>query len=311
VIELAKANGMTVISAPFVYGANDFRKTSLKEVKEFAEQAGFFDAIRDNISWDDAWRMNDDPDYGNQLLENLIDTLPDPQKREELRQARTKVREYYRYYVRTVISEFQGQVDIWVLANEYDINPDFQWDTLFWLAGPDYPDLIFQAAREADPSAKLIINPAPGKEPRDPYFFDMTTPVIQRLKARGVIDGVGDQGHEDASRPFDWEWRFNRDWGVEVLITERDVDLRNIAGSNEERYALQADIYAYFFREALDHGVKFFGLWECYGDKNSCLDERCPDGDPNADPTLFYDDYSPKPACFALKDELQERIDQL
>ena len=310
VIDLAKANGMTVEASPIIYGESDFKESwsLLKKYWELAKQSGFTDAIKNNVSWDEARRMRTDPEYGNQLLENLVDSLPDPEKREELREVRRRLREFIAYYVQRVVGEFQGEVNIWRLANEFDMNPQSLWDPYFWLVGPDYPDLIFQAAREADPNAKLIINPAPGYEPGDPYFFDMTVPVIQRLKQKGIIDGVGDQGHEYASQPFNWKRRLDRDWGVEVLITERDVNLENVPGTQEERFELQAEIYAYSLREALSHNVKFFTLWESYGDDEDNWFERMV-GEQNADPTIF-DDYQPKSAYFVLKAELEKVVDQ-
>ncbi len=273
-----------------------------------AKRAGFIDAVKEKITGDGAQEMNINPDYGNQLIEKLIDGLPNPEKREELREARKKLREYIVYYVHKVVGEFAGEVNIWRLANEFDINPQAWWDPYFYLIGPDYPDLIFKAAREADPTAKLIINPAPG-DPEDTYFYNITVPVIQRLKQKGIIDGVGDQAHEDASQPYDWKKRFDRDWGVEVVITERDVYLGNIPVDNRERFNLQAERYATSFKERLDHGVKIFTMWESFGDKDSWL-ERVPGSNPNADPTLFNDDGAPKPAYFAVRKVLLEKLAQ-
>ena len=314
VAELAKANAMTVSSTPLLYGYSNFHQTwgMLRKYWVLAEKSGYIAAVHD-LSYDEARRMNADPHYGNEVIANLISSLSNPEQRQRLGEARNSLREFIAYYVRTVVSEYQGKVDIWRVVNEFDINPKSTWDPYFWLAGPDYPDLAFRAAREADPDAKLIMNPetiSPEANAGD-WSFSITFPVTERLRAQGLIDGVGDQGHENAAQPFDWEARFALlgEYGLEVSITERDVDLGDISGSDEERFTLQAERYATALRLALMNGVRTFSFWECFGDKYNWL-ERMLISNSKADPTLFYDDGNPKLAYFAVKKELQETIDQ-
>ncbi len=314
VADLAKTNAMTVSSHALLYGALDFHQTwgLLRKYWVLAEKSGYVAAVHD-LSYDEARRMNADPHYGNEIIANLISSLPNPEQRQRLSEARNSLREFIAYYVRTVVSEYQGKVDIWRVVNEFDINPKSTWDPYFWLAGPDYPDLAFQAAREADPNATLIMNPETiSPEPEaDDWAFSITFPVTERLRAKGLVDGVGDQGHENAAKPFDWDARFalQEKYGLEVSITERDVDLGDISGSDAERFTLQAERYATSLRLALVNGVRTFSFWECFGDKYNWL-ERMHISNSKADPTLFYDDGNPKPAYFAVKKELQETIDQ-
>jgi len=62
------------------------------------------------------------------------------------------------------------------------------------ILGESFIDLAFQAAREADPSAKLYINEY-GLDGPGTKLTGMVN-LISRLKSRGVpIDGVGTQAH--------------------------------------------------------------------------------------------------------------------
>ena len=98
-------------------------------------------------------------------------------------------------------------------------------------------------------------------------------------------------------------------YGVPVYITEFDVNMSNVAGSRSERFQKQADIYKTIIRAALDSGVcRHIDFWDV-NDYNSWLDQRR-GGNPNADPTLFDDDIHPKPAYFAVRQVLMERLTQ-
>jgi GH35 family endo-1,4-beta-xylanase len=317
-IALAKANGMTVGSEPLLYGGTDCEKTFLKKYWDLAEQSGFRKAIQ-KLTYDQVKLMEDNPEQGNRLIETIIDGLPDPQMREQMKTARKEVRNYVVDYVKAVVGRFRGKVDIWKVVNEFDINP--KWnptdtiDPYFWMIGPDYPDIAFQAVRETDPNAYTMFSSLNIGEPGTPlqrqWSIGITAPVIERLKQKGLINAVGDQGHEDASQPFDWKERLayeQKIYGIDIIITERDVDLRNLSGDVSQRYERQAELYAASFQAALDAGVKYFTFWECFGDSDSWL-ERVPGiGSPNADPTLFYDDGTPKPAYFAVRQVLLERL---
>ena len=308
VINLAKANGMAVGPGSLLYGYSDIEYTFLKKYWQLAERSGFKAAIN-NLSWDEVRNMNADPVYGQKRLESLIDSLPDPETRKELRQARAELRDYIIDYVKTIVGKFKGQVNIWIVVNEFDINPQSTWDPYFWLVGPDYPDLAFQAAREADPTAILITNQQSRQYDEQDWAYSILSPVVERLKQKGLIDGVGEMGHEKGSQPFAWERLFTllKKYGLEILITERDFDLRDVPGSDKERFELQARKIAESLRSAMKNGVRLYTFWECFGDSDSWL-ERHADGDTRADPTLFDDNGNPKPAYFAVKKVLEEKI---
>jgi endo-1,4-beta-xylanase len=95
--------------------------------------------------------------------------------------------------------------------------------------------------------------------------------------------------------------------GVDVYITEMDVDLHTINGTQEERWMYQAEVYRDMMLACLESSVcKGFATWGT-SDVTSwitCKYDWCikhPDGDP----LLFDRDFNPKPAYFALQEALQ------
>ena len=95
-----------------------------------------------------------------------------------------------------------------------------------------------------------------------------------------------------------WSLKYDRNetFGLPVHVTEIDVDLENVPGTQEECYALQAQVYGDMLSACLESGAcQSFSVWG-FGDKYSFL-ERYND---KADATLYDDNLDPKPAYFTL-----------
>jgi len=312
-IELAKGEGMTTEAAPLVYSGSDFEHVLwLKEYRELAQRSGFLDLLA-QIDLGEFMHM----DYQQQerIIEEYINQIEDPEMRQQIIEMRQELRGVITTHVSTIVSRLKGKVDAWRIVNEFDVNPRSFWDPCFFLAGPDYVDLAFQTAREADPQTPLIMN-ITGNERRDGYFYQITLPVVRRLKEKGLIDTVGFQLHINAANPPDWGELVETMRGYEqpIAVTELDINLKDVEGSDEERYELQATILRELFTHLMNSDVPilYFDMWEAWRDKDSWLERLEVPGQssPNADPTIFDDNSNPKPAYFALNDALQEMIDQ-
>jgi endo-1,4-beta-xylanase len=105
------------------------------------------------------------------------------------------------------------------------------------------------------------------------------------------------------------------DLGVRVYITEFDVNLKHVTGTQEERLNIQAGIYRDMLDSLLEsggHGFCVFGI----GDEYSWLQGPVkPDigsfvnSAPNANPTPFDDNLNPKPAYYAMLDVLKNSVE--
>ena len=90
-----------------------------------------------------------------------------------------------------------------------------------------------------------------------------------------------------------------------VYITEMSVDASGLGATRDERFAVQAEIYRSVFQAAVESGtcrdVCIFGVSD---------NETNPyDNDDESNEFLFDVDYQPKPAYFALREELSKLPD--
>ncbi|KAF5327138.1 hypothetical protein D9619_004095 [Psilocybe cf. subviscida] len=116
--------------------------------------------------------------------------------------------------------------DSWDVVNE-PFNDDGTWRTSVFgtTIGPSYVNVALNAARAADPAAKLYIN-----DYNLEYNSDKTTAMVNLVKsllAAGTpIDGVGFQGHlivGQVPSGFKAAMQQFTDLGLEVAITELDI----------------------------------------------------------------------------------------
>jgi len=201
-------------------------------------------------------------------------------------------------YITTVMNHYQEKINCWIVVEEPYNSTDRKWDLLYsTFGGYEYLDWVYQVARETDPNEVLVYN--------DEYNFTadddntgLTQTIIDRLNQKGLIDGVGICMHLDANDPPDKEkvTETMKSYGLSLHVTEIDVNLAGIPGTQEERLALQSQIYGDMLNACLDSKVcRSFSVWG-FGDKYSYLSNYYSD----ADPTLYDNNLQPKPAYYAL-----------
>jgi endo-1,4-beta-xylanase len=155
-------------------------------------------------------------------------------------------------HIKTVAEHFKGRVISWDVLNEAIVdNPPNPADwkaalrqSPWYLAlGPDYVEIAFKAAREADPNAKLYYNDYNLDNPNKALaVYNMVRDINTRnpnVGGRPLIDGVGMQGHYRVNtNPTNVTRSLDRfiSLDVEVSITELDVQ----AGADSKLTAQQA-----------------------------------------------------------------------
>jgi GH35 family endo-1,4-beta-xylanase len=212
-------------------------------------------------------------------------------------------------HIESQMSLLQDTATEWVVVNEpYRLHVDFlppeEEDIFLQIIGPEYVDIAFETARAFDPSVRLILNDTfnHATDRWNGYNTAQMKEIVDRLHDKGLIDRVGLQMHLEADRLPDTQDMIDTmiSYGLPVSVTELDVDIRNVTGSQEERFAVQAQIYADVLdaclRSEVCTGVTF---WE-FGDQYSWLERSQVKGSPYADPTPFDDNLQPKPAYYAL-----------
>lgn len=220
--------------------------------------------------------------------------------------SRDEVMNILRDHIFTVMGRYRGRIVAWDVVNEA-FNEDGTLRDTFWLRtlGPEYIELAFRWAREADPQALLFYNDYNNEtvNPKSDAIYRM----VQDLVARGVpINGVGFQMHLRVDIPPDPQsvaanMERLAQLGMQVQITELDVRIQNGSGSTEERLNAQAEVYDDMLAVCLDaSNCTAFTTWGVT-DRYSWIPGFT--GNPDA-PLMFDTNYQPKPAYNSVANRL-------
>lgn len=266
-----------------------FDFANMDKVFDFADQNDMPIRVQHMLWGDDKWL----PDWlkqGNFDTQQLLDIIKN--------------------HIYTVGAKYKGRVREYTVVNEAFSRKLLTGGNKDWWGerlGFDYIDKAFVWAREADPDAILILNDF-GNE-TEGEISNLMYGYIKDAKARGIpIDAMGMQMHISGSNAPSTEdvvanMRRFADLGVKVYITEFDVNMHDIEGSEEEIDMRQATIYTDMLKACLEVGPEvcpnfgFLGLIDRQSWYNGI-------GVEDANPLLFRDDYTPKPAFFAIHETL-------
>ncbi len=129
-------------------------------------------------------------------------------------------------HIKTVVGRYKGRIAGWDVVNEaFEADGTMRMSKWLEIIGPEYIELAFRFAHEADPGCELYYND-----------FDMHSEkkrgsvvrMIREFRGKGVrIDAVGLQTHVSLGGPAVEEYeasvRAYIDAGVKVMATEVDV----------------------------------------------------------------------------------------
>ncbi len=230
---------------------------------------------------------------------------------------RSQALDLLRKHIFTTMGHFRGEIYAWDVINE-PVEENGSLRKSFWLdtIGPDYIEHALRWAHEADPSARLFINEyrAEGMNEKSKGLYEL----LKSLLSQGLpIHGVGLQMHlalngsaSFSSPPavhelFDNLKRLG-ELGLELHITEMDVQIQGIPGTSEEQLKKQAGVYEEVLSTALRNPqLKAFILWGV-SDRFSWI----PRFTGHADAPLLFDNYyQPKPAYEAVYQALEAALE--
>ncbi len=130
-------------------------------------------------------------------------------------------------HIYNVVGHFKGRVKGWDVVNEaIEGNGEFRKSPFYRIVGPDFIQLAFQFAHEADPDVELYYNDYGMYSPRK---REAVLALIADLKEHGCrIDAVGMQSHLAFDTPLDQYEESIEAYaaaGVKVMVTELDLSV--------------------------------------------------------------------------------------
>jgi endo-1,4-beta-xylanase len=191
------------------------------------------------------------------------------------------------------------------------VNEPFDWNKLagFWheKIGPEFIEIAYKAAREANPQAQLYFNDVNvfwegGIDDHDRAVYNQ----VKSLKDKGLIDGVGLQMHLDATKLPNVSVvrdliKMYQDIGVKVYITEFDVDISGLQMSSPVTEQLhKAQVFAEMLQVFLDSSavdsVTYFGFSPSVSWK------------PQSDAHMFDNRLNPQAAFYSIASTIYQQI---
>lgn len=224
----------------------------------------------------------------------------------------TQLLNIIRDHIMTVGRHYRGKIREWTVVNEAFTRGAHVFGLRDWWADRigniSYIDQAFRWARQADPGAKLILNDFMNEGKND--VSDAMYNYIKGAKARGVpIDGIGMQMHIDGTHPplkdevISNMKRFG-ELGVEVYVTEFDVNMNDVKADTKDRDQIEANIYYEMARACIEskvcHSFAILGITdkETWYNYMGLADPR---------PLPFDKNYKPKPAFYSLRNAFEQQ----
>ncbi|WP_437592295.1 endo-1,4-beta-xylanase [Sorangium sp. So ce1000] len=221
-----------------------------------------------------------------------------------------------RRHITQVMGHFKDRIDSWDVVNEAvqtdsDTgvgNPRMRPSVFLNQIGEGYIDLAFQIAREQDPKAKLYYNDysIDARNAKVDFVYNMVKGMVER----GVpIDGVGFQMHigppNNEAGGADVAANLKRftDLGLEVLISEMDINRCGGVVTAEEQLAYYHDIVEACFKLPKCTAVTFWGINDGRSWLNSWSGALC-NGQQSSQSLLFNDQYQKKETYNRVMDAL-------
>ncbi len=193
-------------------------------------------------------------------------------------------------HIATVAGRYAGKMHSWDVVNEAITLRDGRSDGLRetpWLEflGPEYIDIAFRAAAEADPQALLVYNDngLDSDSSKTEKKRAAVLRLLERLKSNGTpIHALGTQAHLGESA-IDSKYTGLRkflsdvaDLGLKILVTEMDVIDKSFPTDLVVRDRMVAEVYENYLSAVLDEPAVIAVVTWGLSDRHTWLSKKKP-----------------------------------
>jgi endo-1,4-beta-xylanase len=217
-------------------------------------------------------------------------------------------------HAQKLVSTYAGQIQSWDVVNEviaHDPNPAAPMRDTLWqrLLGEEHVDIVFKAAFDANPAAKLVLNDYDfeNADARTAERRRQALRLVRRLQDKNIpVHEVGMQAHLYGEKPLDQRaiTAFCRELGrlgVGVKVTELDVIDWQLPGPIVERDRRVAELTTAYLAAVIEgqrpSAIITWGL----SDRSSWIHDTFKRNDSfKARPLPLDADYRPKPMMAAI-----------
>lgn len=224
-------------------------------------------------------------------------------------------------HIETVAGRYKGRIHSWDVVNEAiqvsDNLPNGVRNSPWQKLLPNYIDIAFRVARRTDPHALLTYNDygVEGEDEQSTAKRAAVLTLVTGMLHRGVpIDAVGIQSHLTAGPKHKYGPALRQfmtdiqNLGLKIMLTEMDVNDRELPADIPTRDAAVGDLYASYLNTALGNRNVIALLTWGITDRSTWLNHEGARKDGQPERSLPFDaDLKPKPAFFSELNALKNR----
>ncbi len=218
-----------------------------------------------------------------------------------------RMENYIKQEMEYVNTHYPGVVYAWDVVNEAIETGDGQENGIrtknnLWyeVLGEDYVELAFTYARKYTAEGQKLFYNDYGTYDKTKMFA--VYKLLEKLKEKGLVDGIGMQDHIQLSSPtvLDYQYAVNKyaELGIELQVTELDIDMKENSEEAQEKLGTRYKNIMAVLLNSVKKGkanitsVTFWGLT----DDRSWLNNA----DGASYPLLFDKELKPKKAYFGV-----------
>ncbi len=217
---------------------------------------------------------------------------------------RQNARQILTSHIKTVVGRYSGKMHSWDVVNEAielkNGRSALRKDLWSESIGPDYIELSFRTAAQADPKALLVYNET-DLEYSETHQVAVLK-LLEKLKSKGTpLHALGIQSHLEGSRDDFNPQKFRKfiknvsDLGLKVMITELDVIDRGLPLDINQRDRIIAGIYEDYLTAALAEKATIAVINWGLSDRYTWINKYVPRPDKSPSRPLPFDrDMKPK-----------------
>jgi endo-1,4-beta-xylanase len=218
-----------------------------------------------------------------------------------------------REHIETVVRHGGGVFKAWEVVNEPLTTENRPFGATF--STEEYTARAFRYAREANPTAVLVLNQSFGRAGVEPGLENRFFDLVSKVRAKGgPIDAAGIEMHLEIPtlRPtYLDEFRGFLDRchraGLQVYVTEMDA-YQGSPGEVPDAFERQKTVYHNVMAACLSSpACKAFYTWGI-SDAHNMYQNRPRDPRPDAKPLAFDENYQKKPAYYGIQQALEEKL---
>jgi GH35 family endo-1,4-beta-xylanase len=210
---------------------------------------------------------------------------------------------FIQQYIKAYINRYKDLFFAYVGVTEFGMSND----DLLKKIGTEYIDVVYQAIKDADPTAVLILEHTNNHVPKamvgDIDVTKTTRETAQRLKEKGLIDYIASECHIDLfpdsphNETYDEILQTFRSYPVPAYPSSIDINVTPYK-NNPDKFFIQAKKIQTLLQASLDAGAPFISFWGNFPDELSWIETMI--GEPDADATPWATGWIEKPMYFEI-----------